>query len=173
MSLQDMFDALVARGPNSIVAQNADGFAKLIGSWSVEAFDADGDGAKRVNEGEWHFGWVLEGRAIQDVLITPLRAHRVRDMPTKGNRYATSLRIFDADAGIWRVFSIDPVGNLYLVMEVRHEGSRIVAEGTDLSGAAYRIVTSDMTQNSFAVREERSDGDEWTPVKELRAHRKS
>jgi len=28
--------------------------------------------------GEWHFGWVLEGRAIQDVILAPPREERHR-----------------------------------------------------------------------------------------------
>src|SRR5215831_490759 len=47
----------------------------LIGDWEVEVHDYE-NGKQYVSHGEWHFSWVLEGRAIQDVWIVPTRAER-------------------------------------------------------------------------------------------------
>jgi len=171
MALQDMFDALVARGPASLVAEHAGHFARLIGSWKVEIHDDEGDGAKRVNEGEWHFGWALEGRAIQDVLIVPSRMNRGAMTHAKGNRYLTSLRVFDSLALIWRVFTIDPVSNIYLALTARQEGSRVVQEGADVSGNDFRVSLFDFVSNAFRMREERADGEGWKTVTELSAER--
>jgi len=172
MSLQEMFDALVARGPNSLLAEHAGALASLIGSWTVEVFDAEGDGAKRVSDGEWHFGWVLEGRAIQDVLIVPERQHRTADLPAKGNRYATSLRMFDPAAAIWRVISVDPVGNICLSMTSREADREIISEGEILAGNRVRFTLFDLTHDAFRAREERLSDGEWQVTTELRAHRK-
>lgn len=43
----------------------------LVGSWDVTVTDFPEDGTKHQHQGEWHFSWVLEGRAIQDVWIVP------------------------------------------------------------------------------------------------------
>ncbi len=42
-------------------------------------------------QGEWHFAWVLEGMAIQDVIIL------------SGYEYGTSLRIYNPDTHAWDV----------------------------------------------------------------------
>jgi hypothetical protein len=171
MALQDMFDALVARGPASLVAAHAGDFAKLIGSWKVEIHDDEGDGAKRVSEGEWHFGWALEGRAIQDVLIVPSRMNRGAAAHAKGNRYLTSLRVFDSLAHVWRVFTIDPVTNIYLALTARQEDGRVVQEGADVAGNDIRVSLFDFVSNAFRMREERADGEGWKTITELSAVR--
>jgi hypothetical protein len=171
MALQDMFDALVARGPALLVAEHAGDFAKLIGSWKVEIHDVETDGVKRVNEGEWHFGWALEGRAIQDVLIVPSRKDRRAAAHGKGNRYLTSLRVFDSLTRIWRVFTIDPVSNTYLALTARQEDGRVVQEGADVSGNEFRLSLFDFVSNAFRMREERTDGEGWKTVMELSAQR--
>src|SRR5262245_47305146 len=52
--------------------------------------------ARHQGHGEVHFGWVLEGRAIQDVWMIPRRRDRrpgAPVMPTAGNWYGTTLRV--------------------------------------------------------------------------------
>ena len=75
----------------------------------MEVFDIESDGARRVTAGEWHFAWVLEGRALQDVLIVPRRADRHFETPAKGNRYVTALRLLDRARDAWRVLFVDPL----------------------------------------------------------------
>src|SRR5262245_7189677 len=63
----------------------------LIGSWEADAYDYSADGAAHESSGEWHFGRVLEGRAIQDVWIAPPRSQRnAKTMSRQYNRYGTS-----------------------------------------------------------------------------------
>lgn len=52
-------------------------FGKLIGSWDLTMKRYPSSGSQEeplVLEGEWHFGWVLNGLAIQDVWIVPKRS---------------------------------------------------------------------------------------------------
>jgi hypothetical protein len=49
-------------------------FQPLIGSWSLIVDDFEADGTVGRREGEWHFGWALDGRALVDVWICPSRA---------------------------------------------------------------------------------------------------
>src|SRR5262245_34856951 len=57
----------------------------LIGRWEMDCVIHDDDGRAHTGRGEIHFGWVLEGRAIQDVWILP------------GFFYGTTLRVYDPD----------------------------------------------------------------------------
>ncbi len=53
--------------------------------------------------GEWHFGWALEGRAVQDVWIVPPRGELRRgDAAANVNSYGTTLRVYDPDIDAWR-----------------------------------------------------------------------
>ena len=67
-----MIETLRAEGPHPQYADKLMLFGRLVGNWDIEgrAFDESGNVIREVT-GEWHFGWVLEGRVIQDVLIAP------------------------------------------------------------------------------------------------------
>src|SRR5262245_22021346 len=73
----------------------------LIGGWEATVYDYAEDGAARESSGEWHFGRVLEGRAIQDVWIAPPRSQRSDKTLSKHyNRYGTSVRVYDREIGV-------------------------------------------------------------------------
>jgi hypothetical protein len=46
----------------------------LIGSSDLDVTRFLDDGSERRRQGEWHFGWALEGRAIQDIWIVAMEA---------------------------------------------------------------------------------------------------
>jgi len=52
---------------------------------------------KHEARGEIHAGWVLQGRAIQDVWIFP------------GAFYGTTLRVYDPGLDAWHILWSDPV----------------------------------------------------------------
>jgi len=60
-------DALHANGSSADRGANMDLYGWLVGSWEIDVTEFGQDGSRQVRPGEWHFGWVLEGRAIQDV----------------------------------------------------------------------------------------------------------
>jgi len=64
-------DALLAQGPVPAQAVRMTLYTPLLGSWEVDVVDYEDGGPRRTSKGEWHFAWVLEGRAIQDVFIAP------------------------------------------------------------------------------------------------------
>ncbi len=65
------FDFLRADGPASDRADKMRLYGWLIGSWRMDTVVHGDDGTQHKGVGEIHFGWVLEGRAIQDVWILP------------------------------------------------------------------------------------------------------
>jgi hypothetical protein len=53
-------------------------------------------------KGEAHFGWVLEGRAVQDVWIMPRRSNRTANLEKIMNMYGT-LRVWDTSIQAWHM----------------------------------------------------------------------
>ena len=86
--MEQFYQALVSRAKNEALPEEFNFFGKLIGSWNIDYID---NSNSRVMKGEWHFSWVLEGMAIQDVIILP------------DYEYGTSLRIYNPDTYAWDV----------------------------------------------------------------------
>lgn len=86
--MQNFFEALTSKEKNIVIPEEFNYFGKLIGSWEINYVD---NNDSYVIKGEWHFSWVLEGMAIQDVIILP------------GYEYGTSLRIYNPDTHAWDV----------------------------------------------------------------------
>src|SRR5262249_10414727 len=63
--------ALHSDRPAADRAQKMGLYGWLIGRWEMDGVIHDDDGRTHTGRGEIHFGWVLEGRAIQDVWIMP------------------------------------------------------------------------------------------------------
>ena len=86
--MKDFFEALTSENKNTALPDEFNYFGKLIGSWSINYIEDDN--SLRI-KGEWHFSWVLEGMAIQDVIILP------------DYEYGTSLRIYNPKTQAWDV----------------------------------------------------------------------
>src|SRR5207247_3281403 len=67
-----------ATGPNPKHRDALMLFGQFVGSWDVDATQRTPDGRSRRVRGEWHFFWVLEGREIHDVILTPRSGERVQ-----------------------------------------------------------------------------------------------
>ena len=125
-------------------------YADLIGAWEVDVIDYDADGARRRSRGEWHFGWALEGRAVQDVFVVPARALRNGpNLPRRGNRYGTTLRFFDPEQQTWRVIWINPVTGAVNSLVARREGAAIVQEGVNDEGQPIRWSFVEVARDRF------------------------
>lgn len=173
MNGNGMLEALLARGPHQGIAESANAiFSPFIGAWDVEIFDLEGDGARRVSRGEWHFGWILEGRAVQDVFLAPPRGERRNGSVARGNRCATSLRVFDPVNGTWRVHYVNPVDRSEETLIARQQGKNIVQTGVNTQGISLRQTYADIGNDSFAVYREtaHADGD-WKLESEYFAKR--
>lgn len=170
-------NALISHGPSAELGEAADAFGWLVGGWSGEIRDFDADGRVRSATGEWWFSWVLEGRAIQDVLIVPSREHRLKDRgvavsrSAAGNRYGTTVRRFDRKAGRWSIVWVNPVSGTINRLEGVREGNRILLEGEE-SGRRMRWTFNEIRPDSFLWRgESRSDDGNWLLESEFRFQR--
>ncbi len=171
-----MLEVLGAGGPAADRAADMMLYSWLIGSWDVEVLDRHPDGAPRPATGEWHFGWILEGRAIQDVFIVPRRAERTMDgTALAGNRYGTTLRVFNPADGTWRIDWTNPVTQARNSMIARKAGAEIVQDGLDAEDGVgrYRWIFSEITPNAFRWRAEVSSdgGRSWQITVAFRATR--
>jgi hypothetical protein len=167
-------DSLHADGPSADRADKMALYGWLIGDWTIDYTEFLPDGTQRSRPGEWHFGWVLEGRAVQDVWIVPPRGSRHPDDATAhGDYYGTTLRVYDPRIDAWQVQYADPVAQVYLSMVGRREGDAIVQFGVNQLGQTVRWSFSDMTPNSFLWRGEYSldDGATWRPRTHFYARR--
>lgn len=174
LPLPEFVRALHADGVEPAHADNLKLYAWLIGSWMLDISEVLDDGTTRRRPGEWHFGWVLEGRAIQDVWIVPPRgAGRRGDTVAQRQYYGTTLRVYDPAIDAWRIQWTDPVVQAHLSMTGRRQGDDIVQLGTDAAGNLRRWSFSEITPDAFRWRGEISadGGATWRCHIDFRARR--
>jgi hypothetical protein len=139
-------DALSATGPHKSLGAHAETYGRVIGHWTGELRNHMVEGTPTTSI-EVHFGWALDGRAVQDVWITPARADRKNAAP--GMRwFGTTLRVFDPKSQSWRVIWWDPESQIRIELEGRRQGDDIVQLGTR-DGRPIRWTFSEMTADSF------------------------
>jgi hypothetical protein len=149
-------DVLKADGPASDRADKMALYGWLVGNWEMDKVLYAEDGTVTRSDGESHFGWVLQGQAIQDVWIWPKR-------PSVSSMHGTTLRVYDPGIDAWHIIWSDPVNQDYSRQIGRAEGKDIVQIGTDAGGLQTRWRFTEITPDSFHWLGERrkADGDEW------------
>lgn len=156
-------DDLVAEAPAPDLADHLALFGRFVGQWHVENelyTPATGEWASSTLR--WTFSWILQGRGIQDVLVTD-----------SGRVVGTTVRTFDAVAG-WRVVWFSPIVPEHCVLNARAEGAGgIVLEGRQADGRAIRWEFSVIAQDSFAWNGWCSDDDgaTWWHEQRMRVRR--
>ena len=171
-----LIDVLHADAPAADRADKLALYGQFVGDWETDIVAHGPDGTRHQGQGEIHFGWVLEGRAVQDVWMIPRLRDRRPDapiMPVAGNWYGTTLRVYDPALDAWRIFWIDPATNYSSQQVGRAVGPDIVQEGTMASGARSRWRFTKITPRSFHWLGEAStdDGASWRVLVEVLARR--
>ena len=156
MRLSSLVDALHADHPAADRADKMGLYGWLIGRWTIDAIYHLNEGTIRRSRGEIHAGWVLEGRALQDVWIVPARDAQRADPPGPGDFYGTTLRVYDPKLDAWHILWSDPLNQVYRQQIGRAHGDDIVQDGTDETGAPVRWSFTEITPNSFRWLGERS-----------------
>src|SRR6266498_108767 len=67
---QDMIQSLGASSPHSSLGDQAQVFDRFVGTWDCDYSFYRDDGTVRHSKGELLVGWILDGRAVQDIFIT-------------------------------------------------------------------------------------------------------
>jgi hypothetical protein len=168
-------DVLVAAGPNAEHAEALMLFGQFVGAWDVDwaAFDADG-AQSAAERGEWVFGWVLEGRAVQDVWIVPRRSLREGSNAGVGE-YGTTIRFYDPRLDAWLVTWSGPLNGARRTLVARPSGDEIVQFGRTDDGHPMRWIFSAISEESFIWRSLSStDGERtWRLREEMHVRRRS
>jgi hypothetical protein len=165
---REMIRHLTSESPDIDHGQEMMLFGQLVGSWDLDMTAIDPDGGTHAFTAEWHFGWTLEGRAVQDVLIT-------RSLEGDVVGFGSTVRSFDPKRGQWWVVWQDPLAGEFAVLLARPEGDRIVLEGQWTIGESFRPFRwtfSDITPDSFHWEDHVLDnGGTWRLIEEIQARR--
>jgi hypothetical protein len=174
-SSNQLISVLHARNPASDRVEKLQLYGRFIGDWDAKIVTHGPGGVRHEGSCEIHFGWVLEGRAIQDVWMIPRLNERpyAPDLPVAGNWYGTTIRAYDPSIDAWRIYWIDPATNSFRQQIGRQRGSDIVQEGQTESGALSRWSFTKITPDSFHWLGEASTsgGSSWQLVVEVLARR--
>lgn len=165
---------LAAPGRSTDIPESTDVYGWLVGSWELEVLHYKAaDLRARHIQGEAHFNWVLEGRAIQDVWIMPRSSERRSGLDKENNMYGTTLRVWDATIQAWRINWINPVNGHREQQIGRRIGKDIVQVGARADGTATRWRFTEITAKSFHWIGEalEPDGQTWKLEGEFRARR--
>ncbi len=170
-----MLAALQAPAPRPEMASKLRLYGQFVGSWALEAEWRSLEGPVRRAEGEWHFDWVLDGRAVQDVWIFPARRLRRSDNAEPWHIWGSTFRWYDPPLDAWRIAWFDPSRGFELRQIGRAQGADIVQIGEDRGGLLHRWRFLDITAESFRWLGEASwdRGASWTQILEMWARRSS
>jgi len=152
-----MIRVLGSANPNPSLGEEAQTFDRLIGSWDADFSFPQADGTVRHKKGELHFGWVMDGHAVQDLWI---------GYPTgeqKERTIGTTFRFFDTKLKQWRIVFINPQFNYVVTTQGGREGDRIVLRGSDSDGLPIRWTFREIMPQSFHWTGEKSHdgGNTW------------
>lgn len=153
---------LDATGPHSSLGRQAETYGRMIGSWQGEMIDYFSGTAPQARSVEAHFGWVLEGRAVQDVWITPARTERAGNAKRTVDWYGATFRVYDPKADLWRVTWNDPASGQRIELEGRAQGNDVVQLGIR-AGRPIRWTFSEVRRDSFRWQGHalEDDGNTW------------
>ncbi len=143
---------LAARQAHPAYADKLRLFGQFVGAWDVDIHNYPADGPARRVAGEWHFAWVLEGRAIEDVWIAPKRPQRDPGAGEDAGEYGATLRFYDPRIDAWRSTWHGPVGGVVMNFIGRQVGREIMLDGAFEAGVATRWIFSDITGRTFHWR---------------------
>lgn len=128
--MMHFLEALTSEGKHRALPEEFDYFGRLIGSWKIDYVD---NRNSSVIKGEWHFSWILEGMAIQDVIVLP------------GFEYGTTLRVYNPGTNAWDV-AYCFTGKI-MRFEARKQGDRIVL--TNIEDERRKWVFAEIQDNYF------------------------
>ena len=128
--MKDFYEALASSERNAAIPKEDDFFGMLIGSWYIDYMDT-ATGA--VRKGEWHFSRVLEGMAVQDVIVLP------------HFEYGTTLRMYNPATRTWEI-AYGYTGRI-MRFEARKQEDRIVL--SSLEDEHRKWVFAEIAENHF------------------------
>ena len=150
-SLNDDFNNTLISDSRSVeIEPEQDIYARLLGNWKLKMIDYYPDGkTQRDHTGTWYFSRTLEGRAIQDVLVSPELADRSSSKSIIGNRYGNTFRMMDPKTRQWHIDWFNPVSGIHNQLTAWAEGDKIIQETAEIDGLIMRWIFENITADSF------------------------
>jgi hypothetical protein len=161
--------ALAADGPHPDHEADLMTFGRFVGSWALDARFYDRDGTV-VSEGPatWTFAWILDGRALQDVLEL--------GSPDDGAPVSrgSTIRYFNPDTRQWYVHWLGSITGIVVQLHGPPSHGDIALEGVDVDGNLLRWTFEDVTADSFHWRGVTSEdgGATWYLEQDMSARRR-
>lgn len=141
--MQNFFKMLTSESKHVELPEEFNYFGRLIGSWNIEYVD---NSNSRSMKGEWHFSWVLDGMAVQDVIILP------------NFEYGTTLRVYNPGTKAWDI-AYCYTGKI-MRFEARKQDDRIVL--TNIEDERRKWVFAKIEENYFYWQDVRvNDNGQW------------
>ena len=164
--MQDLFDLI--RADSCDDRQDREklmAFGRFVGSWAMESiWYPQEDGEERRTTGQWHFGWILGGNGIQDVLFAD-------EYPPE--KYGVTLRSYDRREDLWRVSWMQPGNGEFANLIGRATAEGIEQQVVGLTGKREIWRFSEITRDSFEWTDEvsKDDGRTWSIEQRMRGKR--
>lgn len=165
-----MLTQLSAAGPNAALGAHASVLGRLVGTWDVQYMDISRSGAAIHRTGQLLVGWVMDGRAIEDLWIVDASG------PGKDREVYADVRYFDPKSGTWPAVFIDPQDASVATFTGGAVGEdRIVLDSQDLvAGQIRRWSFDDIREDSLVFRDNASSdgGKTWKLKSEYHMQRR-
>jgi hypothetical protein len=172
MANDGLHEALHVDGPAGPDAARLALYGQFIGSWDITWAALGPDGRAVTATGELHFGWVLGGRAVQDVWMVPGRDTRGK-VPAALAFHGSAIRFYDAAIDAWRCTWIDPLmGRVRRFISREQDGDIVMLCEEDEPQLRWSF--TDITEDAFNWRGEISHdgGATFLPDEEMRITRR-
>jgi hypothetical protein len=159
---------LGANSPDPELKEKLMLFGQFIGDWDIiEARYPQSDGTEIKRKGEIHFGWILDGKAIQDVWMM-YKDNLRRTVPV-----GTTIRFYDPKLDAWRSVWISPDQNAVETFIARKVNDEIILESKTKEGYPENWIFSHIIPASFRWRsvETRDNGRTWRLTEEMKVRK--
>ena len=163
-----MIEGLHSEGPNPELKEKLMLFGQLVGDWDIlEDRFYQPDGTQSLAKGQLHWGWILDGKAVQDVWMS------IDEKTHKAIPEGTTIRFYDQNIDAWHSIWISPNQGVVKTFVAHKVGNEIVLESTSADGNPVKWIFSEITADSFRWRSEesRDNGKTWTLKEEMQIRR--
>jgi len=165
-------DALHVSGPADEHVGKLMLFGQFVGSWDLEWAGTGANGEPATATGELHFGWVLGGRAVQDIWIVPGRGQPGEGQPPSAF-HGSTIRFYDPSIDAWRSTWVEPVnGRVRRFTGRPADGDILLASDEEDPRLRWRF--TDIGPDSFTWQAEASHdgGRTWVFEEQMHATRR-
>ena len=149
-------------------------FGQFVGVWDMDIQFLDSAGNTLFHGlGVWKFSWILDGRAVQDVLTYADVRDATKTAPGV-RRIGTTLRHYNPKTDAWRALWLGATSGIFLPLKGGASPDGILLEGREDSGALVRWTFTDIMPDSFHWRGVISEDNDtsWHLEQEMFARRR-